>query len=107
MSMDGITIEQNWTATSIEIAETWAGSTVDVTVVASTISIETGLAASGPKGEKGDKGDPGTQGAPGPNAIGGYSIELNGTPTNGDVLAFNSNRWVNNPQANLTDGGNF
>lgn len=105
--MDSITIEQNWTATSIEITEAWAGSSLDVTVIASTISIETGLAASGPKGDKGDKGDTGATGAPGPNAIGGYSIALNGTPGDGDVLAFQSNQWVNNPQANLTDGGNF
>lgn len=105
--MDSITIEQNWTATSIEITETWAGSSVDVTVIASTISIETGLAASGPKGDKGDQGIQGPQGEPGPNTIGGYSINLNGTPSNGDVLAFSSNQWVNNPQSNLTDGGNF
>lgn len=104
MSMDSITIEQNWTSTSIEITEAWAGSSVDLSVIASTISIETGLAASGPKGDKGVKGD---QGDPGPNLIGGYSIQMNGTPSNGDILAFSSNQWVNNPQANLTDGGNF
>lgn len=105
--MDSITIEQNWTATSIEITEAWAGSSVDLTVIASTISIETGLAASGPKGDKGNKGDKGDQGDPGPNTIGGFSIQLNGNPSNGDVLAFSSNQWVNNPQANITDGGNF
>lgn len=101
--MDGITIEQNWTASSIEITESWAGSSVDVTVIASTISIETGLAASGPKGDKGDKGD---QGDPGPSGVGGYVAVIT-NPQNGDVLAFSSNKWVNNPQANITDGGNF
>ena len=53
-----------------------------------------------PKGAKGDTGDSG------PNAIGGFDIEVS-MPGNGDVLAFSSNRWVNNPQSNLTDGGNF
>lgn len=101
--MDSITIEQNWTATSIEITEAWAGSSVDLTVIASTISIETGLAASGPKGDKGDKGD---RGDPGPSGVGGYAAVVT-NPKNGDVLAFQSNQWVNNPQANITDGGNF
>ena len=53
-----------------------------------------------PKGAKGDTGDSG------PNAIGGFDVEVS-TPENGDVLAFSSNRWVNSPQSNLTDGGNF
>jgi len=105
--MDSITIEQNWTASSIEITEAWAGTSVDVSVIASTISIETGLAASGPKGDKGDQGEPGETGAPGPNLIGGFPIQLSGSLSDGDVLAFSSNQWVNNPQANLVDGGNF
>lgn len=58
-------------------------------------------------GVQGAQGIQGIQGVPGPNEIGGYSIEIN-SPQNGDLLQFNSTyKWVNSPQATVTDGGNF
>ena len=63
--------------------------------------------SSGTQGARGAQGETGAAGAPGPNDIGGYAIELN-APQQGDVLQFNaSSKWVNSPQANITDGGNF
>lgn len=104
--MDSIVIEQPASGLSIEVQPSWATEAVTVESPATSISVEMNLAASGPKGEKGDKGDTGDQGLPGPNLIGGYAIQLT-NPSNNDVLAFQSNKWVNNPQSNLTDGGNF
>lgn len=104
--MDSIVIEQPSAGLSIEVAPSWATESISVSAIATSISVEVNLAASGPKGEKGDKGDTGDEGAPGPNLIGGYAIQLS-NPSQNDVLAFQSNKWVNNPQSNLTDGGNF
>jgi hypothetical protein len=104
--MDSIVIEQPTSGLSIEVQPSWATESVTVNSIATSISVEVNLAASGPKGDKGDKGDTGEAGAPGPNLIGGYAIELS-TPANNDLLAFQSNKWVNRPQSNITDGGNF
>lgn len=58
-------------------------------------------------GVQGAQGIQGVQGVPGPNDIGGYTIEIT-SPSSGDLLQFNSSsKWVNSPQANITDGGNF
>lgn len=48
----------------------------------------------------------GVPGPAGPNAIGGYPIQI-ATPQNYDALMFVSNQWVNVPQTQITDGGNF
>lgn len=48
----------------------------------------------------------GVAGPPGPNAIGGYPINVT-TPQNYDALMFVSNEWTNIPQIEIADGGNF
>lgn len=53
-----------------------------------------------------DRGVAGAPGPPGPNTIGGYSINVSGAE-NYDALMFLENEWVNIPQVEITDGGNF
>lgn len=53
-----------------------------------------------------DRGAAGPIGPPGPNAIGGYPIVITGAQ-NFDALMFVSNQWVNIPQTEIADGGNF
>lgn len=48
----------------------------------------------------------GPVGPPGPNEIGGYPIAITGAQ-NYDALMFVSNQWVNIPQTEIADGGNF
>ena len=49
----------------------------------------------------------GVKGDPGNSSIGGYGVSVSNLQA-GDVLQFGlTNAWVNNPQENLTDGGNF
>lgn len=48
----------------------------------------------------------GVVGPPGPNAIGGYPINVS-SPSNYDALMFVDNEWTNVPQVEITDGGNF
>lgn len=48
----------------------------------------------------------GFAGPPGPNAIGGYSINITDI-ANYDALMFLEDEWVNIPQTEITDGGNF
>jgi len=48
----------------------------------------------------------GVAGPPGPNAIGGYPINVT-TPQPYDALMFVSNNWTNIPQTEIADGGNF
>jgi hypothetical protein len=48
----------------------------------------------------------GVAGPPGPNAIGGYPINIQNA-TQYDVLMFGVNEWVNTPQTEIADGGNF
>jgi len=55
----------------------------------------------GPAGPKGDKGDPGDT-----NSIGGFPIVIS-DPSTYDVIAFSGGAFVNVPQTNLTDGGNY
>lgn len=69
------------------------GTTVDVVVEKPQISVT----AVGPQGPKGDDSN---------GMIGGYPVNLS-NPQDFDVLQFQSQSWVNNPQTNLTDGGNF
>jgi hypothetical protein len=53
-----------------------------------------------------DRGVAGPAGPPGPNAIGGYPISITGA-ANYDALMFYNGNWVNVPQVEITDGGNF
>lgn len=47
-----------------------------------------------------------TPGPAGPNAIGGFTFDLNSLQT-GDHLEFSVNKWVNVAKTTLADGGNF
>jgi hypothetical protein len=51
-------------------------------------------------------GLPGPPGPPGGATIGSYSIVVSGIAAN-DLLAFNGTNWINRPQEQLTEGGNF
>jgi hypothetical protein len=46
-------------------------------------------------------------GGGGNSSIGGYPVNLSGTPNNYDALMFLSNQWVNIPQTEISDGGNY
>lgn len=48
----------------------------------------------------------GIPGPAGPNAIGGYPIVITDAQ-NYDALMFVANEWVNIPQTEIADGGNF
>lgn len=48
----------------------------------------------------------GLVGPPGPNTIGGYPIAI-ASAQNYDALMFVTNQWVNIPQTEIADGGNF
>jgi hypothetical protein len=48
----------------------------------------------------------GVAGPPGPSAIGGYPIVVSDIKKD-DVLMFGVNEWVNTPQTEIADGGNF
>lgn len=70
-----------------------------VTVIENTGGLVTALSVPGTQGAKGD---------PGPNTIGGSPINI--APNNlmtGDVLQFGGAAWVNTPQEQISDGGNF
>lgn len=47
-----------------------------------------------------------TQGPPGPSTIGGFGVVVSNIGDD-DVLAVKNGTWVNKPQTQLTDGGNF
>lgn len=53
-----------------------------------------------------NRGIVGPQGAPGESNIGGYPINISAAQ-NYDALMFVSGEWVNIPQTEITDGGNF
>lgn len=48
----------------------------------------------------------GVQGQPGNNDIGGYPVIITNAKKY-DVLMFDESSWVNTPQTEITDGGNF
>lgn len=48
----------------------------------------------------------GVQGPSGNESIGGYPVSITGAQ-NYDALMFVSNEWVNIPQTEIADGGNF
>lgn len=50
--------------------------------------------------------DRGVSGPAGPNAIGGYGFNISNLQAD-DVLAFGGTAWINRPQTQITDGGNF
>lgn len=51
----------------------------------------------------GPKGEPGT---PGESTIGGSSVSILNLAS-GDILLYSGSDWINTPQENLTDAGNF
>ena len=53
-----------------------------------------------------NRGIVGPSGPPGPNTIGGYPINITSAQPQ-DVLMFGTNEWVNTPQTEIADGGNF
>lgn len=53
-----------------------------------------------------ERGPQGPQGPPGNASIGGYDVNIEDVAS-GDVLAFSGSSWINKPQEQLTDGGNF
>ena len=66
-------------------------------------SLDLGFAVigqTGPVGPQGPKGDQGN------STIGGYDISLLNI-TSGDVLKFGAGAWINSPEQDLIDGGNF
>jgi hypothetical protein len=48
----------------------------------------------------------GVRGADGGDNIGGYPVSITGAQPQ-DVLMFGVNEWVNTPQTEIADGGNF
>jgi len=50
--------------------------------------------------------DRGLVGPTGPNAIGGYGFNISNLQPY-DALMFGGSSWVNTPQTEITDGGNF
>jgi len=48
----------------------------------------------------------GVQGPSGNDIIGGYPVNVI-SPQNFDALMFQNNQWVNTPQTEIADGGNF
>lgn len=60
----------------------------------------------GMQGPPGPKGDRGEQGIPGPNTIGGFTVELTNA-VSGDLLGIGNNKVINISASNITDGGNF
>ena len=48
----------------------------------------------------------GVQGPSGNDVIGGYPVSITGAQ-NYDALMFVNNQWVNIPQVEIADGGNF
>jgi hypothetical protein len=48
----------------------------------------------------------GVRGADGNSDIGGYPVNVT-SPNRYDVLMFGVGEWVNTPQTEITDGGNF
>lgn len=90
---------------SVTVTETAA--TVTVTTTENLVTVQQSSAPGiitavtvGPQGPTGPKGDSG--GA----SIGGYDVSISNIAV-GDILAFSGTTWFNDPQAHLTDGGNF
>lgn len=48
----------------------------------------------------------GVQGPSGNDNIGGYPVVVT-SAQNYDALMFLNNKWINNPQTEITDGGNY
>jgi hypothetical protein len=48
----------------------------------------------------------GVRGADGGDKIGGYPVTIT-SPQQYDVVMFGVNEWVNTPQTEIADGGNF
>lgn len=55
---------------------------------------------------RGVVGPVGPPGPPGPNTIAGYPINMTNVQPY-DVVMFGTGEWVNTPQTEIADGGNF
>ena len=55
---------------------------------------------------RGTAGPQGPAGPAGPNTIGGYPINMTNVQPR-DVVMFGTGEWVNTPQTEIADGGNF
>lgn len=55
---------------------------------------------------RGIVGPQGPQGPSGESTVGGYPVDIT-SPQDRDVLMFMSGGWINTPQTEITDGGNF
>lgn len=81
------------------------GNSVSIDIVnQQPIDIEVSLVNAGPQGPQGPqgaKGDPGDT-----NSIAGYPIVIS-DPSTYDVIAFSGGSFINRPQVDLTDGGNY
>jgi hypothetical protein len=53
-----------------------------------------------------NRGVAGPVGPPGPNTIAGYPINMSNVQYR-DVVMFGTGEWVNTPQTEIADGGNF
>lgn len=81
------------------------GNSVSIDIVnEQPIDIEVSLVNAGPQGPQGPqgaKGDPGDT-----NSIAGYPVVIS-DPSTYDVIAFSGGSFINRPQVDLTDGGNY
>lgn len=81
------------------------GNSISIDIVnQQPIDIEVSLVNAGPQGPQGPqgaKGDPGDT-----NSIAGYPIVIS-NPSTYDVIAFSGGSFVNRPQVDITDGGNY
>ena len=81
------------------------GNSVSIDIVnEQLIDIEVSLVNAGPQGPQGPqgaKGDPGDT-----NSIAGYPVVIS-DPSTYDVIAFSGGSFINRPQVDLTDGGNY
>jgi hypothetical protein len=65
------------------------------------------IVGQGPQGPQGPAGAPGPQGPAGDtNALGGVPVQFSGLAAD-DLLAYSGSAWINRPQTQITDAGNF
>ena len=83
---------------TVEIAEV-GEAPVEVRQVKNVVDIS----APGPQGAPGPAGPPG----PPNTTIGGYAVDMSGVASGDTILFGNQNAWINAPEQDLTDGGNF
>lgn len=110
-------------------ASTAPNSQVVIEAVTTEIVVSGVPGVQGPRGIQGLQGPQGSQGDPGLSAydlwleegnvgtlsefyaamaqsVGGYPVAIS-NPLERDVLAFSAGTWINRPETQITDGGNF